>query len=46
MRQQLGPVTIAILDTLRQGHRFGLDIMRDTGLPSGLRPNRAGIPSS
>jgi PadR family transcriptional regulator, regulatory protein PadR len=35
MRHQLGYATMAILDALRRGNRFGLDIMRDTSLPSG-----------
>ncbi len=35
MRQQLGYATIAVLGALTRGPRFGLDIMRETGLPSG-----------
>lgn len=31
----LGPATIAILKAVREGHRFGLDMMDATGLPSG-----------
>lgn len=31
----LGPATISILKALRDGHRFGLDMMDTTGLPSG-----------
>ena len=49
MRDHLGYATIAILDALRRGNRFGLDIMRHTGLPSGTvyptlsRAERAGF---
>ena len=35
MREHLGYATVAILGAVKQGHRFGLDIMRQTGLPSG-----------
>jgi DNA-binding PadR family transcriptional regulator len=31
----LGAATVAILRSVREGHRFGLDIMDATGLPSG-----------
>ena len=31
----LGPATVAILKALHEGHRFGLDMMDATGLPSG-----------
>jgi PadR family transcriptional regulator PadR len=31
----LGAATVAILRAVRDGHRFGLDIMEATGLPSG-----------
>ncbi len=31
----LGAATVAILRAVRDGHRFGLDIMDATGLPSG-----------
>lgn len=31
----LGAATVAILKALRGGHRFGLDMMDATGLPSG-----------
>ena len=49
MRQQLGYATIAVLGTLTHEPRFGLDIMRETGLPSGTvyptlaRAERAGF---
>jgi PadR family transcriptional regulator, regulatory protein PadR len=49
MREQLGYATIAVLGTLTLGPRFGLDIMRQTGLPSGTvyptlaRAERAGF---
>ena len=48
MREQLGYATIAVLGTLTREPRFGLDIMRETGLPSGTvyptlaRAERAG----
>lgn len=35
MREPLGYATIAVLGALTAGARFGLDIMRETGLPSG-----------
>lgn len=31
----LGAATVAVLQAIRAGHRFGLDIMDATGLPSG-----------
>ena len=31
MREHLGSATVAILGAVRQGHRFGLDVMRHTG---------------
>lgn len=31
----LGQATIAILKSMSEGHRFGLDLMETTGLPSG-----------
>jgi DNA-binding PadR family transcriptional regulator len=31
----LGAATVAILKATRDGHRFGLDVMDATGLPSG-----------
>ncbi len=31
----LGAATVAVLNALRNGHRFGLDMMDATGLPSG-----------
>ena len=31
----LGAATVAILKALQEGHRFGLDMMDATGLPSG-----------
>jgi DNA-binding PadR family transcriptional regulator len=31
----LGAATVAILKATQEGHRFGLDIMDTTGLPSG-----------
>lgn len=31
----LGAATVAILRAVREGHRFGLDVMDATGLPSG-----------
>jgi DNA-binding PadR family transcriptional regulator len=31
----LGYATVAILHAVARGARFGLDVMRDTGLPSG-----------
>jgi PadR family transcriptional regulator, regulatory protein PadR len=31
----LGAATVAILKAAQEGHRFGLDIMEATGLPSG-----------
>ena len=31
----LGAATVAILRAIREGHRFGLDVMEVTGLPSG-----------
>ncbi|MEM7415890.1 MAG: PadR family transcriptional regulator [Gemmatimonadota bacterium] len=31
----LGVATVAILKAILEGHRFGLDIMEQTGLPSG-----------
>src|SRR5262245_54903364 len=49
MRDHLGSATVAILGALTQGHRFGLDIMRQTALPSGTvyptlaRAERAGL---
>ena len=49
MREHLGYATVAILGAVRQGHRFGLDIMRQTGLPSGTvyptlaRAERSGL---
>ena len=49
MREQLGYATIAVLGTLTRGPQFGLDIMRETGLPSGTvyptlaRAERAGF---
>lgn len=49
MREHLGYATVAILGALSQGHRFGLDIMRQTGLPSGTvyptlaRAERSGL---
>jgi PadR family transcriptional regulator PadR len=48
MREQLGYATIAVLGSLTREPRFGLDIMRETGLPSGTvyptlaRAERAG----
>lgn len=48
MRAQLGYATVAVLGALTRGPRFGLDIMRETGLPSGTvyptlsRAERAG----
>ncbi|MEZ5318890.1 MAG: PadR family transcriptional regulator [Vicinamibacterales bacterium] len=35
MRTRLGYATAAIFRAVAGGSRFGLDIMRDTGLPSG-----------
>ena len=49
MREPLGYATVAILGAIRQGNRFGLDIMRQTGLPSGTvyptlsRAERSGL---
>jgi PadR family transcriptional regulator, regulatory protein PadR len=49
MRDHLGYATVAILGAVKQGHRFGLDIMRQTGLPSGTvyptlaRAERSGL---
>src|SRR5688500_16121663 len=49
MREQLGYATIAVLGALTKQPRFGLDIMRETGLPSGTvyptlaRAERAGF---
>lgn len=49
MREQLGYATIAVLGTLAREPRFGLDIMRETGLASGTvyptlaRAERAGF---
>src|SRR6187397_781344 len=49
MREHLGYATVAILGAVKQGHRFGLDIMRQTGLPSGTvyptlaRAERSGL---
>ena len=34
-RRALGTATVAILQAIRTGHRFGLDIMEYTDLPSG-----------
>ncbi len=33
--RQLGQATVALLKAISEGHRFGLDIMEVTGLPSG-----------
>ena len=35
MTRQLGYATAAILGAILRGHRYGLDIMNQTGLPSG-----------
>ena len=35
MRQRLGFATAQVFASLARGNVFGLDIMRDTGLPSG-----------
>jgi len=35
MRRRIGFATAQIFRALGQGSRFGLDIMRETGLPSG-----------
>ena len=34
-KRALGAATVAILKALQEGHRFGLDMMEATGLPSG-----------
>ena len=34
-KRALGAATVAILKATQEGHRFGLDIMETTGLPSG-----------
>ena len=34
-KRALGAATVAILRATQEGHRFGLDIMDATGLPSG-----------
>jgi PadR family transcriptional regulator len=31
----LGAATVAILKSIQEGHRFGLDVMESTGFPSG-----------
>ncbi len=31
----LGWATVAIMNAIRAGHRFGLDVMNETGFPSG-----------
>ena len=33
--RQLGQATVALMKAITEGHRFGLDIMEATGLPSG-----------
>ena len=33
--RQLGQATVALMKAISEGHRFGLDIMEATGLPSG-----------
>ena len=33
--RQLGQATVALMKAISEGHRFGLDIMEETGLPSG-----------
>ena len=49
MRDHLGYATVAVLTAVRQGHRFGLDVMRQTALPSGTvyptlaRAERSGL---
>jgi PadR family transcriptional regulator PadR len=49
MRERLGYATVAVLGAVKQGHRFGLDVMRQTGLPSGTvyptlaRAERSGL---
>jgi PadR family transcriptional regulator, regulatory protein PadR len=49
MRDQLGYATVAILGAVKQGHQFGLEIMRHTGLASGTvyptlaRAERSGL---
>jgi DNA-binding PadR family transcriptional regulator len=35
MRQRIGYTTAVVFQELDSGSRFGLDIMRNTGLPSG-----------
>jgi DNA-binding PadR family transcriptional regulator len=35
MRQRIGYATAQVFASLARGSRFGLDVMRDTGLPSG-----------
>lgn len=35
MRDRIGYATAVILRALQDGQQFGLDIMRETGLPSG-----------
>ncbi len=35
MRSRIGYATAAIFSALAAGARFGLDVMRETGLPSG-----------
>jgi len=34
-KRALGAATVAILKSIMEGHRFGLDMMEVTGLPSG-----------
>jgi len=34
-RRRLGPATIEVLHAIAAGHRYGFDIMEDTGLPGG-----------
>jgi PadR family transcriptional regulator len=49
VREHLGYATVAILGAVKQGNRFGLDIMRQTGLASGTvyptlaRAERSGL---
>jgi DNA-binding PadR family transcriptional regulator len=49
VREQLGYATVVVLGAVKQGHRYGLDIMRLTGLPSGTvyptlaRAERSGL---
>lgn len=35
MRRRIGYATALVFQSVASGNRFGLDVMRDTGLPSG-----------